>query len=160
MHQAIEAKEDVDIQNESKTLANITFQNYFRMYDKLSGMTGTAKTEEKEFREIYNMDVIQIPTNRPVIRDDKTDLLSLTLKTKFRAVINEIKRRHATGQPILVGTVAVETSGMLSNALNQAGIKHNVLNAKSSTRSRNYRPSGSVGSRDDCDQYGWSRHRY
>lgn len=130
LHQAIEAKENVDIENESKTMATITFQNYFRMYDKLAGMTGTAKTEEEEFREIYNMDVIQVPTNRPVIREDGTDLLYPNLKTKFRAVVKDIKERHAKGQPILVGTVAVETSEYLSQLLTKAGIPHEVLNAK------------------------------
>ncbi|MGX7106217.1 preprotein translocase subunit SecA [Hutsoniella sourekii] len=130
LHQAIEAKENVEIEDESKTMASITFQNYFRMYDKLSGMTGTAKTEEEEFREIYNMNVVQIPTNRPVQRIDAADLLYPNLKSKFRAVVEEIKRRHATGQPILVGTVAVETSEYLSHLLTQEGIPHEVLNAK------------------------------
>nr|WP_034907649.1 preprotein translocase subunit SecA [Eremococcus coleocola] len=130
LHQAIEAKENVEIEDESKTMATITFQNYFRTYEKLSGMTGTAKTEEEEFREIYNMDVVQVPTNRPVIRDDASDLLYPNLKSKFKAVVEEIKERHATGQPILVGTVAVETSEYLSKLLRQAGIPHEVLNAK------------------------------
>ena len=130
LHQAIEAKENVHIEDESKTMATITFQNYFRMYEKLSGMTGTAKTEEEEFREIYNMDVVQIPTNRPVIREDESDLLYPNLRSKFKAVTQEIKERHATGQPILVGTVAVETSEYLSKLLKQEGIPHEVLNAK------------------------------
>lgn len=130
LHQAIEAKEGVEIENESKTMATITFQNYFRMYEKLSGMTGTAKTEEEEFREIYNMNVVSIPTNRPVIRDDAPDLLYPNLKTKFRAVVKDIKERHEKGQPILVGTVAVETSEYLSRLLTQEGIPHEVLNAK------------------------------
>lgn len=130
LHQAIEAKENVEIQDESKTMATITFQNYFRMYEKLSGMTGTAKTEEEEFREIYNMNVITIPTNRPVIRDDRPDLLYPNLRSKFKAVVKEIKRRHELGQPLLVGTVAVETSEYLSNLLKQEGIPHEVLNAK------------------------------
>src|SRR5574344_437787 len=130
LHQAIEAKEGVEIENESKTMATITFQNYFRMYEKLSGMTGTAKTEEEEFREIYNMNVVSIPTNRPVIRDDAADLLYPNLKTKFRAVVKDIKERHEKGQPILVGTVAVETSEYLSRLLTQEGIPHEVLNAK------------------------------
>lgn len=130
LHQAIEAKENVDIEDESKTMATITFQNYFRMYDKLAGMTGTAKTEEEEFRDIYNMDVVQIPTNRPVIREDHPDLLYPNLRTKFRAVVEEIKERHAVGQPILVGTVAVETSEYLSQLLTKAAIPHEVLNAK------------------------------
>lgn len=130
LHQAIEAKEAVAIEDESKTMATITFQNYFRMYAKLSGMTGTAKTEEEEFREIYNMNVTSIPTNRPIVRDDSPDLLYPNLKSKFKAVVNDIKERHAKGQPILVGTVAVETSEYLSKLLNQAGVPHEVLNAK------------------------------
>ncbi|MBG9982899.1 preprotein translocase subunit SecA [Aerococcaceae bacterium DSM 111020] len=130
LHQAIEAKENVEIENESKTMATITFQNYFRMYEKLAGMTGTAKTEEEEFREIYNMDVVQIPTNRPIQRIDAADLLYPNLKTKFKAVVNKIKELHAKGQPVLVGTVAVETSEYLSRHLTQAGIPHEVLNAK------------------------------
>ncbi|MDO5457352.1 MAG: preprotein translocase subunit SecA [Atopococcus tabaci] len=130
LHQAIEAKENVEIQDESKTLATITFQNLFRMYDKLSGMTGTAKTEEEEFREIYDMDVIVIPTNEPIIREDKPDLIYPTLQSKFEAVAEEIKRRHEKGQPVLVGTVAVETSELLSQLLQKEGIPHEVLNAK------------------------------
>lgn len=130
LHQAIEAKENVEIQDESKTLATITFQNLFRMYEKLSGMTGTGKTEEEEFREIYDMDVIVIPTNEPVIRDDKPDLIYPTLQSKFEAVAEEIKRRHEKGQPVLVGTVAVETSELLSQLLQKEGIPHEVLNAK------------------------------
>ncbi|WP_124058260.1 preprotein translocase subunit SecA [Vaginisenegalia massiliensis] len=130
LHQAIEAKEGVEIEDESKTMATITFQNYFRMYEKLCGMTGTAKTEEEEFREIYNMNVVCIPTNSPVIRVDAPDLLYPNLKTKFAAVVKDIKERHAQGQPVLVGTVAVETSEYLSRLLNQEGIPHEVLNAK------------------------------
>ncbi|MGK0552443.1 preprotein translocase subunit SecA [Enterococcus faecalis] len=130
LHQAIEAKEGVEIEDETKTMATITFQNYFRMYKKLAGMTGTAKTEEEEFREIYNIQVIQIPTNRPVIRDDKSDLLYPTLKSKFNAVVEDIKERHLKGQPVLVGTVAVETSELLSEKLNAEKIPHEVLNAK------------------------------
>lgn len=130
LHQAIEAKEGVEVENESKTMATITYQNYFRMYRKLSGMTGTAKTEEEEFREIYNMNVIAIPTNRPVQRIDGHDLIYPSLRSKFRAVVQDIKRRHEVGQPILVGTVAVETSELLSNLLRAEGIPHEVLNAK------------------------------
>ncbi|MCQ3820786.1 preprotein translocase subunit SecA, partial [Staphylococcus xylosus] len=130
LHQAIEAKEGVEIQDETKTMANITYQNFFRMYDKLSGMTGTAKTEAEEFREIYNMEVISIPTNKPVIRNDKDDVLYPTLKSKFAAVVEDIKRRHAKGQPLLVGTVAVESSEYLSKLLDKEGIPHAVLNAK------------------------------
>ncbi len=130
LHQAIESKEGVEIEDETKTMANITFQNYFRMYKKLSGMTGTAKTEEEEFREIYNMEVIQIPTNEPIIRDDRADLLYPNLTSKFKAVVKDIKERHRKGQPILVGTVAVETSELLSNMLTKEKVPHEVLNAK------------------------------
>ncbi len=130
LHQAIEAKEHVKIEEETKTMANITYQNFFRMYKKLSGMTGTAKTEKEEFREIYNMEVVTIPTNRPILREDRPDLLYSTLESKFKAVVEDIKERHATGQPVLVGTVAVETSELLSQMLEQAGIPHAVLNAK------------------------------
>ena len=130
LHQAIEAKEGVKIQEESQTQATITYQNYFRMYKKLAGMTGTAKTEEEEFREIYNMEVITIPTNRPVIRQDMPDLLYPTLDSKFKAVVDEIKERHAKGQPILVGTVAIESSERLSHMLDKEHIPHAVLNAK------------------------------
>ena len=130
LHQAIEAKEGVKIQEESKTQATITYQNFFRMYKKLAGMTGTAKTEEEEFREIYNMQVITIPTNRPLIRKDNPDILYPTLSSKFAAVVNEIKERHSNGQPVLVGTVAVESSERLSKLLDKEGIPHAVLNAK------------------------------
>lgn len=130
LHQAIEAKEGVKIQEESKTQATITYQNFFRMYKKLAGMTGTAKTEGEEFREIYNMEVITIPTNRPIARKDLPDILYPTLDSKFEAVVKEIKERHAKGQPVLVGTVAIESSERLSKMLDQAGIPHAVLNAK------------------------------
>ncbi|MGE5455972.1 MAG: preprotein translocase subunit SecA [Ignavibacteriales bacterium] len=134
LHQAIEAKEGVEIQQETKTLATITFQNLFRMYKKLSGMTGTAKTEEEEFRDIYNMYVITIPTNKPIQRKDFGDLIFATKKGKYKAIINEIKERHATGQPILVGTVAVETSELISSMLKKINIPHEVLNAKNHAR--------------------------
>ncbi len=130
LHQAIEAKEGVEIQEENKTMANITYQNLFRMYNKLAGMTGTAKTEQEEFREIYNMETITIPTNRPVQRKDEPDLLYPTLQSKFAAVVERIKKLHAKGQPILVGTVAVETSEYLSQLLDKENIPHVVLNAK------------------------------
>ncbi|MBX6395812.1 MAG: SEC-C domain-containing protein, partial [Alicyclobacillaceae bacterium] len=130
LHQAIEAKEGVRIQNESKTLATITLQNYFRMYKKLAGMTGTAKTEEEELRSIYGMDVVVIPTNKPMIRVDLPDVVYKTERAKFRAVVEEIARRHATGQPVLVGTTSIEKSEMLSEMLKKRGIKHQVLNAK------------------------------
>ncbi|MFB1098041.1 preprotein translocase subunit SecA [Terribacillus sp. JSM ZJ617] len=134
LHQAIEAKEGLQIQNESMTLASITFQNYFRMYKKLAGMTGTAKTEEEEFRNIYNMDVLVIPTNRDITRQDKADYIFKSMEGKFRAVVEEIKARHETGQPVLVGTVAVETSELISKLLKRAGVPHNVLNAKNHHR--------------------------
>ncbi|MFC0187391.1 preprotein translocase subunit SecA [Fictibacillus aquaticus] len=134
LHQAIEAKEGLEIQRESMTLATITFQNYFRMYKKLSGMTGTAKTEEEEFRNIYNMDVNVIPTNKPIARLDSSDLIYKSMAGKFRAIVEEIAQRHATGQPILVGTVAVETSELLSQMLHKKRIPHNVLNAKNHER--------------------------
>lgn len=134
LHQAIEAKEGVQINEETKTLATITFQNLFRMYKKLSGMTGTAKTEEEEFRDIYNMYVITIPTNKPVARKDYGDLLFATKEGKYKAIVNEIKERHATGQPVLVGTVAVETSELISQRLKKMHIPHEVLNAKNHAR--------------------------
>ena len=134
LHQAIEAKEGVQIQEETKTLATITFQNLFRMYNKLSGMTGTAKTEEEEFRNIYNMYVIPIPTNKEVIREDLPDLVFATQKAKFNAIVEEIAERHKTGQPILVGTIAIETSELVSRMLTKKGIKHEVLNAKNHAR--------------------------
>lgn len=134
LHQAIEAKENVEIQEETKTLATITFQNYFRMYEKLSGMTGTAKTEEEEFRNIYNMFVIEIPTNLPVIREDVADLIYSTKDEKYKAIISEIKKRHETGQPVLVGTIAIETSEIISGLLKKAKVKHEILNAKNHAR--------------------------
>ncbi|UXR72037.1 preprotein translocase subunit SecA [Staphylococcus sp. IVB6240] len=130
LHQAIEAKEGVKVQNESKTMASITFQNYFRMYHKLAGMTGTAKTEEEEFRNIYNMTVTQIPTNRPVQRIDRSDLIYISQKGKFQAVVEEVIEKHRKGQPVLLGTVAVETSEYISELLKKHGIRHTVLNAK------------------------------
>ncbi|MDY7960824.1 preprotein translocase subunit SecA [Bacillus thuringiensis] len=134
LHQAIEAKEGVEIQNESMTLATITFQNYFRMYEKLSGMTGTAKTEEEEFRNIYNMNVIVIPTNKPIIRDDRADLIFKSMEGKFNAVVEDIVNRHKKGQPVLVGTVAIETSELISKMLTRKGVRHNILNAKNHAR--------------------------
>jgi len=134
LHQAIEAKEGVSIQQETRTLATITFQNLFRMYNKLSGMTGTAKTEEEEFREIYNMYVITIPTNKEIQRKDYEDLIFTTKKGKYKAIINEIKERHAKGQPVLVGTIAVETSELISSMLKKEKIPHEVLNAKNNAR--------------------------
>ncbi|NLH55074.1 MAG: preprotein translocase subunit SecA [Acholeplasmataceae bacterium] len=134
LHQALEAKENVEIKKETRTVATITFQNYFRMYKKLAGMTGTAKTEEEEFRNIYNMYVVEIPTNKPVIRQDDPDLMFLTEKAKFNAIVNDIAERHKRGQPVLVGTISIETSEMLSKMLMRRGIPHNVLNAKQHER--------------------------
>ncbi|WP_152396382.1 preprotein translocase subunit SecA [Paenibacillus guangzhouensis] len=130
LHQAIEAKEDLDVQNESMTLATITFQNYFRMYRKLAGMTGTAKTEEEEFKKIYGLEVIQIPTNRPNIRKDMPDVVYKTEKGKFKAVVDEIVERHKNKQPVLVGTISIENSELLSEMLKRKGVQHKVLNAK------------------------------
>ena len=130
LHQAIEAKENVKIADESKTLATITFQNYFRMYEKLAGMTGTAMTEEAEFREIYNLDVISIPTNKPMAREDKNDTIYKNENAKFRAIVEEVKQSNKNGQPVLVGTVSIENSEKLSRILKKEGIKHEVLNAK------------------------------
>ena len=130
LHQAIEAKEGVKIQNENKTLATITFQNYFRMYDKLAGMTGTAKTEEDEFREIYGLDVVVVPTDRPMIRDDRSDVIYKTVNAKYNAIVDEIEKVHKKGQPVLVGTISIEKSEILSGLLKKKGIPHQVLNAK------------------------------
>ncbi len=130
LHQAIEAKEGVKVENENKTVATITFQNYFRMYDKLSGMTGTALTEESEFREIYGLDVVEIPTNRPMIRKDHNDVVYKSIKGKYRAIVEQVKECHEKGQPVLVGTVSIEKSEELSAMLKREGIPHTVLNAK------------------------------
>ena len=134
LHQALEAKENVEVKKETTTMATITYQNFFRMYRKLSGMTGTAKTEEEEFRNIYNMYVVEVPTNKPIIRDDLPDLLFTTMSAKFLAIATEIKERHSKGQPILVGTVSIETSELLSSLLKRHGVKHDVLNAKQHER--------------------------
>lgn len=134
LHQALEAKEDLEIQRESKTLASITFQNYFRLYTKLAGMTGTAKTEEEEFQKIYGLDVIVVPTNRPIVRDDRSDLLFKNEEGKFAYLARLIKEVHETGQPLLVGTVSVVKSEYLSQLLTKEGIKHEVLNAKQDER--------------------------
>ncbi len=147
LHQAIQAKENVSIKQEMRTLATITYQNMFRMYNKLSGMTGTAKTEEEEFINIYNMFVVEIPTNKPIVRDDKTDLIFPVQEAKFRAIVAEIKERHELGQPILVGTIAVETSELVSKLLKRAKIKHEVLNAKNHHREADIiAKAGEIGS--------------
>ena len=130
LHQAIEAKEHVKVRRESKTLATITFQNLFNKYEKKSGMTGTALTEEKEFRDIYGMDVVEIPTNRPVQRKDLEDAVYKTKQEKYHAVVEAVKEAHATGQPVLVGTITIEVSELLSKMLKKEGIQHKVLNAK------------------------------
>ena len=134
LHQAIEAKERVLVRSESKTLATITLQNYFRMYQKLAGMTGTAKTEEDEFRDIYNMDVVVIPTNMPIAREDLQDSVYQTERGKFKAIANRVAEVHATGQPVLVGTISIEKSELISEMLKKRGVKHNVLNAKQHER--------------------------
>jgi preprotein translocase subunit SecA len=147
LHQAVEAKEGVPIQEEHQTLATITLQNYFRLYDKLAGMTGTAKTEEKEFVEIYGLEVVPIPTNVPVVRRDQNDLIFKTVEAKFRAVVDDIKERHENGQPVLVGTIAVETSELLSELLKRQGVPHQVLNAKEHAREAEIiKDAGQVGS--------------
>ena len=130
LHQAVEAKEGIQVQSENQTLASVTFQNYFRMYAKLSGMTGTADTEAPEFAKIYNLDVLVVPTNRPMLRKDLPDVVYKSEREKFDAIVKEIETRHATGQPILVGTISIENSERLSLRLKRAGVKHNVLNAK------------------------------
>ncbi len=134
LHQALEAKENVKVKRETVTVATITYQNFFRMYNKLAGMTGTAKTEEEEFREIYNMDVVEIPTNAPIIRQDEPDFLYAHLEDKYNALVDEVEKRHALGQPILLGTIAVETSEHISYLLKQRRIPHEVLNAKNHAR--------------------------
>src|SRR5207302_11125495 len=134
LHQAIEAKEGVRVKEENQTLATITIQNYFRMYDKLSGMTGTARTQRAEFNEVYKIDVIEIPTNRPMIRNDEQDLVYKTEDAKGRAVTEDIAGRHERGQPVLVGTVSIEKSEKLSGYLNRRGIPHHILNAKQHER--------------------------
>ncbi len=134
LHQALEAKEGVTVERESQTLASITLQNFFRLYKKLAGMTGTAMTEAEEFYKIYKLEVVSIPTNKPMIRDDKSDLIFLSENAKYKAIIQDVKERHKKGQPVLIGTVAIESSERLSNALHAHGIPHEVLNAKQHQR--------------------------
>ena len=134
LHQAVEAKEGVDIQPESQTLASTTFQNYFRLYDRLSGMTGTADTEAYEFRQIYGLDVVVIPTNVPVKRIDHNDLVYMTMEEKFEAIVADVIAERDKGRPVLVGTASVEASELLSQFLDKEGIQHNVLNAKQHER--------------------------
>ncbi len=161
LHQAIEAKENVKIADESKTLATITFQNYFRMYEKLSGMTGTAMTEEEEFREIYNLDVISIPTNKPMIRIDQNDVIYKNENAKFRAIVEEIKESHKKGQPVLVGTISIEKSEKLSSILKREGIPHEVLNAKFHEKEAEIiAQARKIWSSNNCNKHGrtWNRH--
>ena len=163
LHQAVEAKEGVAIREENQTLATITLQNYFRLYDKLSGMTGTALTEATEFMKIYEMPVVEIPTNRPMVRADHNDQIYKTKDGKWKAVVNEINERHETGQPTLVGTISVEVSEMLSGELKRRGIEHVVLNAKPEHAEREGetdRPGGPEGRRHDRDQHGRPRRRH
>ena len=159
LHQAIEAKENVRIERESQTLASITLQNYFRMYRKLAGMTGTAKTEEEEFRKIYGMDVVVIPTNKPMIRQDLPDVVYRTEAGKFKAVVEEIVRRHRTGQPVLVGTISIEKSELLSAMLKRRE-SYNVLNAKHHEREAEIVAGRTKGRGDHCHQHGRPRHRH
>ena len=134
IHQAVEAKENVQIQNESQTLASTTFQNYFRLYQKISGMTGTADTEAYEFKQIYGLDVVVVPTHRPMIRRDENDLVYMNLSDKYQAIVDDVRSKEANGQPVLIGTASIESSELLSAELTKCGIKHNVLNAKQHER--------------------------
>ena len=155
LHQAIEAKEQVKVEASTQTYATITLQNYFRMYHKISGMTGTAETEEGEFNEIYELDVMVIPTNRPIAREDHEDLVFRTKREKYKAIIEKIQEFHTSGQPVLVGTTSVDVSESMSRMLKQAGIPHNVLNAKQHARESDIvRQAGQPGGRNGGDQYG------
>ena len=161
LHQAIEAKEGVRIREENVTLATITLQNYFRLYEKLAGMTGTAKTEEKEFVEIYDLHVVEIPTNEPIARLDENDFIFKTPEAKFEAVLDDIVERHEAGQPILVGTIAVETSEYLSELLTRKGIPHDVLNAKEHEREGEIiKDAGQPRRGHDRDEHGGPRRRH
>ena len=159
IHQAIEAKEGVRIREENQTLATITFQNYFRMYEKLAGMTGTAATEADEFRHTYELETVVIPTNEPMIRDDMPDLIYKTEKAKFEAVVEDITECYDRGQPVLVGTVSIEKSERLSGMLKRSGVDHEVLNAKQHEREAEIsRPRGRAARGHDRDQHGRPRH--
>ena len=161
LHQAIEAKERVHVREENQTLATITLQNYFRLYEKLSGMTGTAVTEDAEFRDIYKLPVMVIPTNRDMVRDDRNDLIYRTVDAKFNAVVDEIVERNEIGQPCLVGTISIENSEQLARLLTKRGIKHNVLNAKFHEQEAHIiAQAGRTGRRHHRDQHGRSRHRH
>jgi preprotein translocase subunit SecA len=161
LHQAIEAKEGVEIKAENQTLATVTLQNFFRLYNKLSGMTGTAMTEAAEFNQIYDLGVVPIPTNRPMVRIDQPDLVFRTGDAKNNAVIEDVVERHKTGQPILIGTTSVEKSENLSALLKKNGVPHEVLNAKNHEReAADCRAGWPPWCGDCCDQHGWSRHRH
>ena len=161
LHQAIEAKENVKIEAATQTYATITLQNYFRMYHKLAGMTGTAETEAAEFWDIYKLDVVTIPTNVPVIRKDEQDLVYKTKREKYKAVIDEIEKMRNAGRPVLVGTTSVEVSELLSRMLKQKNIPHNVLNAKQhAAEAQVVAEAGFAGSSNYCNQHGRSWYRY
>ena len=161
LHQAIEAKEQLKVQNESMTLATITFQNYFRMYQKLGGMTGTAKTEEEEFKKIYGLDVIVVPTNKTMVRDDMADVVYKSEAGKFNAAVEEIVDRHKNNQPVLVGTTSIENSEKLSEMLKKRNITHKVLNAKyHAEEAAIVAQRRSTWFGYDCDEYGWSWYGY
>lgn len=161
IHQAVEAKEGVRIQHENQTMASITFQNYFRMYEKLSGMTGTADTEAYEFQDIYGLETVVIPTHRKMIRIDEQDKVYRTVAEKYQAIVEDVKACHAKGQPVLLGTTSIENSELLSQLLTKEGIEHNVLNAKQHEREAQI-VLGCRSSRhgDDRYQYGWPRYRH
>jgi len=161
LHQAIEAKEGVEVQQESMTLATISFQNYFRLYEKLGGMTGTAMTEAEEFHQIYKLAVVEIPSNRPLARVDRPDRIYRTEAGKFKAIARELKMLHQKGQPVLVGTVSIEKNEILSNLLNKAGVPHEVLNAKNNEREAQDCGGGRPKGRSDTGNQhrrSWYRH--
>ena len=161
LHQAIEAKEGVPIQNENQTLATITYQNYFRLYEKLSGMTGTADTEAYEFQQIYGLEVIVIPTHREMIRDDAADMVFLKAEDKYKAIMEDIEGCHKRGQPALVGTASIEVSEFISKMLKKNNIQHQVLNAKFHEKEAEINcPGRPAGCGHHCHKYGWSRNRY
>ncbi len=161
LHQALEAKEGVEIERETQTLAAITLQNYFRLYKKLAGMTGTAATEAEEFYRIYHLDVVSVPTNKKMIRDDKADLIFLTKNAKYKAIVADVKERHEKGQPVLIGTIAIETSELISDVLTANGVPHDVLNAKHHQREAEIvEHAGEFGQSNYCNQYGRPWNRY
>ena len=160
IHQAIEAKEGVAIQQESRTLATVSLQNYFRMYEKLAGMTGTAATEAEEFKKIYNLEVLMIPTHQPMVRGDFADSVYKTPRAKYAAIAADIIEHHKRGQPVLVGTTAIDKNEIISDLLKRKGIVHNVLNAKNHLREAMIIADAGKRRRDGCDQYGRTRSRY